>query len=121
MEIKFDVDKFIGDAKKVADDAISATRETIVNTVHWVAENPEMTIAIIGGAAALIKSTQSLVVNQRIHAERRRIDHTYYDPSTGMHWELKRKATNADRAEILRRKKNGSDIYTILREMNLIR
>lgn len=121
MKIEFDVDKAVKNTKKKVNQAVDITREKVRDTVHWVANNPEMTVAMVGGAAALIKSTQSLVVNHRVRSERKRIDHTYYDPSTGMHWELKRKATNADRAEILRRKKNGSDIYTILREMNLIR
>ena len=121
MKIEFDVDKAVKTTKEKVGQAVDITREKVRDTVHWVANNPEMTVAMVGGAAALIKSTQSLAVNHRVRSERKRIDHTYYDPSTGMHWELKRKATNADRAEILRRKKAGKDTYTILREMNLIR
>lgn len=90
--------------------------------VQWAKEYPELALSIVVPVAvAGIKSTQSLIVNNRIKSERNRIDHTYYDPSSGMHWELKRKASNNDRAEILRRKAQGDDVYTILRNMNLLK
>ena len=51
--------------------------------------------------------------------ERDRIDHTYYDPSTGMHWDLRRKATNEDRKKIEERK--GTDSMSdILSDLKLI-
>lgn len=89
--------------------------------VEFANRNREVLVIAVPVVIAGIKSGQSLMVNHRINSERKRIDHTYYDPSTGMHWELKRKASNADRAEILRRKKAGQDVYDILRQMNLIR
>lgn len=95
--------------------------QTATKAVEWGVENKELVIAMIPVAITVVKTGQSWAVNHRVKTERSRIDHTYYDPSTGMHWELKRKATNADRAEILRRKKAGQDTYTILRQMNLIK
>lgn len=83
--------------------------------------NKELIVVSVPIAVAAIKSGQSLMVNRRLNKERSRIDHTYYDPRTGFHWELKRKPSNADRAEILRRKEKGQDMYQILKEMNLIR
>ena len=85
-------------------------------TVDFVIENKELCIAAIPVVVGALKVGQSQIVSHR-----QRIQRTYYDPSSGMHWELKRKATNNDRAEILRRKAEGEDVYTILRQMNLIR
>lgn len=90
-------------------------------TVDFVIENKELCIAAIPVVVGALKVGQSQIVSHRQTRERRRIQRTYYDPSSGMHWELKRKATNNDRAEILRRKAEGEDVYTILRQMNLIR
>lgn len=89
--------------------------------IQWGLDNPELAIAGIASVAALIRSTRSMVVSHRVATERNRIDHTYYDPSTGFHWDLRRKPTNNDRAEILRRKALGQDMYTILTEMRLIK
>ena len=89
--------------------------------IDFGVENKELCIAMIPVVVGALQMGRSHVVSHRAKTERRRIEHTYYDPSSGMHWELKRKATNADRAEILRRKAQGEDIYNILRQMNLIR
>ena len=96
-------------------------KQVRANAIRFADENKELVIASVPVVIALVKTGQSRVVNKRMKDERKRIDHTYYDPSTGMHWELRRKATNHDRAEIIRRKANGQDTYTILRQMGLIR
>lgn len=87
----------------------------------FVSRNKELIIVGAPVAIAAIKSGQSLLVNRRVKKERSRIDHTYYDPRTGFHWDLKRRATNADRAEIIRRREKGEEMYQILKEMNLIK
>lgn len=51
--------------------------------------------------------------------ERRRIDHTYYDPSSGAHYQLKRKLTNKERQELVDRKRNGEKVLDILKEMKV--
>ncbi len=89
--------------------------------IEWSVNNPELVVTYIGVATAFLHSTRSIVVSHRVAAERKRIDQTYYDPSTGFHWDLRRKATNADRAEILRRKALGQDTYSILHDMRLIK
>ena len=121
MEKKFEFDEIKTNVWNAVRSAVDTTVQKTKEAAQWIGDNPEMALAIAGGAATLLKSTQSLVVNRRVRLERNRIDHTYYDPSTGMHWDLKRKATNADRAEILRRKALGQDAYTILKQMNLIK
>lgn len=102
---------------KIADEVNTKVR----NGIRWAMDNPEITIAGIAATAALIRSTRSIVVSHRVVRERRRIDYTFYDPSSGFHWDLRRKPNNADRAEIIRRKKLGQDMYTILTEMRLIK
>ena len=104
-------------ARKAKDEAKQAGS----NVVRFAVDNKELLLASIPVVVAIARTGQSVMVNRRVRNERKRIQHTYYDPSTGMHWDLKRKASNADRAEILRRKADGQDTYTILRQMNLIR
>lgn len=119
MEEKFKTVK--GKAKDFGRKAIGEAKRFGTEAVEFANRNREVLVIAVPVVIAGIKSGQSLMVNHRINSERKRIDHTYYDPSTGMHWELKRKASNADRAEILRRKRAGQDVYDILRQMNLIR
>ena len=104
-------------ASKAKDEA----KQTGAKTVRWIEENKELVIVMVPLAGALLKTGQSMLVSHRQTSERNRIDRTYYDPSTGFHWELRRKATNADRAEILRRKGQGQETYTILKQMGLIK
>ena len=117
----FDYDKtrkdIVSNVKAFAEDA----SKNIHDGFQWSLDHPEVIIAGIGAMAALIKSTQSLTVSHRAKKERARIDHTWYDPSTGFHWELRRRATNADRAEIIRRKAAGQDMYEILTQLRLIK
>lgn len=114
MEIK---DVLTDKAKSFARKA----KMTGTKTVRWVEENKELVMVMVPLAIACLKTGQSMLVSHRQMSERDRIDRTYYDPSTGFHWELRRKATNADRAEILRRKGQGQQTYAILKEMGLIR
>lgn len=115
------VEKAKEKAKEFGRKAASEAKRFGSEAVEFANRNREVLVIAVPVVIAGIKSGQSLIVNRRINSERKRIDHTYYDPSTGMHWELKRKASNADRAEILRRKRAGQDVYDILRQMNLIR
>ena len=101
--------------------ASTQARYALSQAVIIIEDNKELILASIPVVVALLKTGQSVSVNKRLRKERERIDNTYYDPSTGFHWELRRKATNKDRAEILRRKNNGQDTYTILKQMGLIK
>lgn len=87
----------------------------------WILNNPDKAIAFIGIGISFLRATQSLVVSQRVHSERLRQDYRYYDSSNQVHWDLCRRLTNRDKSEILRRRKNGEDIYDILHSMNAIR
>lgn len=70
---------------------------------------------IIGGVTGIYKTFKPTNYEQ----ERKRIDHTYYDPSTGLHWELKRKLTNNERAELDRRRRDGEAVIDILKSMKV--
>ena len=99
----------------------NSAKQGVSDAIQWGMEHPTEVVAIISVSAAVLKASQSLVVSHRVKAERARIDHTYYDPSTGMHWDLCRKANNNDRAMIMQRKANGEDVYSILRDLRLIK
>lgn len=110
-------DEFTGKVSDVA----NATVEHATKACNWVLNNPEKILAGIAVGVAVANATKSLVVSHRNSRERARIDRTYYDPSTGMHWELRRKATNADRIAIMNGKANGQSIVDILVERRLIK
>lgn len=112
---------FKDSAKEFANKALDEVKDFGSKAAEFAKENKEALIIGAPVAIAAIRSGQSLIVNRRVKKERQRIDHTWYDPRTGMHWELKRKASNAERAEILRRRNEGQDAYTILNQMRLIK
>lgn len=121
MNEKIDFEKSKAIVEEKIKNGVNAVANTVSNGIQYGVDHPEVVIAFIGATAALARSCQSITVNRRVKMERKRIDHQYYDPSTGMHWDLCRKATNQDRAEILRRKANGEDMYDILRQLRLIK
>lgn len=100
---------------------VEGATEKVANGVDWMVSNPEKVVAGIGLGIAVMQASRSLVVSHRVRSERKRIDRTYYDPSTGFHWDLRRAATNKDRMEILNRKKAGEDIVQILSDLKLIK
>lgn len=53
--------------------------------------------------------------------ERDRIDHTYYDPSSGLHWDLKRRLTNLERSRVDEARRNGTPVYDILKAMKVLK
>ena len=92
-----------------------------IEAKRFMDEHPEVVIAGITATAGAIKAGQSFVVNRRVAKERKRIDRTWYDPRTGMHWDLRRKLTNPERAEILNRRAMGQSAYDILAQMNVLK
>ncbi len=107
--------------KKKVENLSEAAVDTASRGAQWAINNPEKVVAGIGLGIGVLQASRSLVVSHRVKMERKRIDHTYYDPSTGFHWDLRRAATNKDRAEILARKKAGEDIVQILLDKKLIK
>lgn len=113
---------FVENCKDAGYDLIFADiPEKSQKALTWVLNNPDKAIAFIGIGISFLRATQSLVVSQRVRSERLRQDYRYYDSSNQVHWDLCRKLTNHDKSEILRRRKNGEDVYDILHSMNVIR
>lgn len=84
-------------------------------------DNPEATAAIaVPIVVSGIRSGQSLIVNHRIKQQEARADRTWYDRSTGLRWDLRRKMTNNDRKAITEMKAQGMDSIDILSRLNLI-
>jgi len=99
-------------------------KEKYTQAKDWVTghgkEIVDYSVAAVGLGTAvigLIKSAKPSATEQHY----KRVDKTYYDPSTGIHWELRRRATNKDRKEIVRRKRNGENVEDILEELGLIK
>lgn len=94
------------------------------NVVTWARENPESAVtvlAIAGGAIGLATKIVKFIRPSAAEMHERRMDKTYYDPSTGMHWDLKRNLTNKDRIEIMDRKRGGEFTEDILRDMRVLK
>ena len=98
--------------------------EKLHNGAEWIRNNREAAITYasfaIGGIGALCQVARVLrPTSQEKHDKR--VDRQYYDPSTGIHWELRRKPTNNDRIELVRRKRNGENTEDILKDLRLIK
>lgn len=97
---------------------VGKTKDSII---AWCEENPtEAATIIVGLGVAGFKSSQSLIVSHRNQVERNRIDKTWYDPHTGMHWDLKRKPTNNDRIAITEMLREGLSAGEALDRRKLI-
>lgn len=86
---------------------------------EWLKENREELVKFtpfILGAIGLVKSMKPTATQ----SERQRIDHTYYDPRSGLHWQLRRPLTNAERIELERRRRLGEDAGEILSSMRVL-
>lgn len=108
--------------------ALKAAKEFVVRTakrfIGWCDENPEL---VLLAAPIVIKSVKEMwskfakSASQRwAERERHRIDHTYYDRRTDIHWTLKRKMTNAEAMIFEMRKDAGESTYRILYDLGLI-
>lgn len=87
----------------------------------WAVENPvEAATVFVPLGVAGFKTTQSMVVSHRQTVERNRIARTAYDPHTGMHWDLKRSATNNDRIAITKLTNEGIPMHEALQRRGLI-
>lgn len=108
----------------IVDKAIKVKNYAIdlgIKGIHWVADNPEITTAIlVPTAIAAVKSSQSIIVSHRVNKQNERSDRTWYDRSTGFRWDLKRKMSNNDRMIISKMKAEGYDTIDILMKLNLI-
>lgn len=88
---------------------------------QWIKDNPEILTAVaVPITVSAIRSGQSMIVS---HREKQKIDRaelTWYDRSTGLRWDLKRRMTNNDRLAITQMKADGVTTLDILVKLNLI-
>lgn len=92
-----------------------------IRGLDWMIKNPGITTAVlVPTTIAAIRSSQSLIVSHRVNKQNERADRSWYDRSSGLRWDLKRKMTNNDRMAITRMKAEGQDTIDILMKLNLI-
>lgn len=71
--------------------------------------------AIFGLVAMIFKTFKPTAEDKA----RKRIDYSYYDPSTGIRWELKRKLNGLEKEELDYRRRNGEPVGEILRDLGV--
>lgn len=108
-------------AKEKAKKFLSQAKEKATEIVDWGVENPKEAFAAATGlAGAVFGLTKMLPKKTATQKERERIDTTYYDPSTGLHWELTRKLTNSERARLAEAKRQGVPVERVLSQMGVL-
>lgn len=95
-------------------------KASITKGISYICNNPEKIGVAIGATTALLRASQSIVVSHRVKSEQRRMERSYYDPSSRMHWDLRRKLNNYEKSELIRRRKNGENSYDILRDFGVL-
>lgn len=109
--LKDNIKRLIGDIKTKAS-----------NTWYWCKENKEDLVYLLPVAIAVAGIIKKFIpMPTKIDVERKRIDTTYYDPSTGCHWELRRKLRNDERMELVQRKRDGEYAENILNDMGVLK
>lgn len=94
----------------------------------WINRNAPTILAFASVAITTTKVATDLMVHigRRVELadernQRRKRERSCYDRSEGHYWNLKRKLTNADWAEINARKENGERLGDILNEMKVLK
>ena len=106
--------------KNTLSDVWDRTKKTASDVWGWCKENREELAFMVPVFLAAATGVQKLR-GGRQESERTRIDTTYYDPSTGAHWRLKRTLTNSERAELMQRRRQGEYTEDILEDMRVLR
>lgn len=106
--------------KKVVNNA----KELATKIANWVKENPEIVLAgapfVIRGVKTLYRKHAKSASQKWAEKERYRIDHTYYDRSHDIYYELKRKMTNNDSKMFATMRDQGYSAFQALQFLNLI-
>lgn len=102
------------------DEALDTAKVKASEAYKWCVSHKEELLGLLPlalGAIGVIKKMKPSVQE----TERERIDTTYYDPHTGLHWQLRRKLTNSERAELARRQRLGEYTEEILTGMRVLK
>lgn len=101
-------------------------KEAFRKTGEWAKEHKKevsiiTTIAAVTGIKIIGTKMYRKLNPTNAQIERDRIDHTYYDPSSGLHWDLKRRLTNLERSRVDEARRNGTPVYDILKAMKVLK
>lgn len=106
--------------KRIRNAALRAT----LKAMAWLKENPELVLAgapfVIRGAKSIYRKHAKSASQKWAEKERYRIDHTYYDRSHDIYYELKRKMTNNDSKMFATLRDQGYSAFQALQFLNLI-
>lgn len=109
-------------------DKLNETKEKVSEkaseAINWTKNNWQAVLAGAAVAIPLATSAVKLVKSLKGSAADRhedRMKNCYYDPSTGLHWDLKRMLSNSERIELMKRKRDGEYTEDILMDMKLLK
>lgn len=108
-------------AKEILTEVGRKTKAALSSGWQFVKENREDLVVLVPLGVAAVTGLKKATQKTTVDSERYRIDHTYYDPHTGRHWELKRKMTNYERMELEERQAAGELTGHILRDMRILK
>ena len=97
------------------------TKDALASGWNFVKENREDLVVLVPLGVAAVTGLKKATQKTTTDSERYRIDHTYYDPHTGRHWELRRKMTNYERMELEERQAAGELTGRILESMRILK
>ena len=100
---------------------VKRAKELGQKLIDWAVNHKKEALAVVSLLAMLAKKLIKPAGVRHQQQERHRIDHTYYDPSTGIHWELRRRPTNTERTILAERKRAGEPAEVILDDLGLLK
>lgn len=109
-------DKFSEAKTKLKNKAGEAGRR-IADHAETILKLTPIVLAIATGTVKFIRTVRGSAADR--HEDR--MGKCYYDPSSGFHWDLRRKLTNEERIEISRRKREGEFTEDILKSMRVLK
>ena len=107
--------------KETLDSISKKVKSTCSGIWSWVKENREDLVVIVPLVMGAVGGVKKIANKNNMQTERERIDTTYYDPQTGLHWRTRRPLTNRERAELASRKRSGEYVEDILEDMRLLK
>lgn len=110
--------------KDKLNEAKEKVSEKAGEAINWTKNNWQAVLAGAAVAIPLATSAVKLVKSLKGSAadkHEERMKNCYYDPSTGLHWDLKRMLNNSERIELMQRKRDGEYTEDILMDMKLLK
>lgn len=116
-----EVKSFKDTLKEYAKKAWDGIKAAVKAASDWCRKHRGEAIMLASILFTLLKRTMKTAAIRNAEKERNRIDTTYYDPSTGLHWQLRRKPTNRERMIFSERKRQGEPAEVILTDLGLLK